>query len=443
MFDKALTEKIKVMAQVRVPRRIAERHAAVFDELLSKVDRYGRRYNVAAWLALYNFKLAADGPQAALEFIRGYGHVIPLDALLVIEERYFALTDSDALFEKRLLELLDRDGAGAAIRARLVGHYLRTGQLAQAIDLLRSLVGRAEGQAGALLRYSLRLGCWNEARAFLQECGQANVGDRLFARKASLEIDAAARRVAGALPSGHCFINLRRSTGRREGVRARWRALGIEAQFVDAVDGVEMSAGEYELWCPSARREPGSVGNGLSHLGAWRRLLETNEPHAFVFEDDAWPFADLAIGADLGGLIASCAADLLFVNERACYRWWEQEPRGFRPLALALASAESEQRAIGTDGYLVTRAGARKLIDNYEQDRVFSPTDWQMVLYCLTAAEVEHLPEGFARRTLTRNAALRKSTGAITAAVLNLPLVTQAITGLSTVGATNTLAARA
>jgi len=442
MFDEKVTDNIRTMAQIRIPRQTMRQYADTFRELVRRADRHGGSYDLNAWLAMYNFKLVIDGPEAALQTIRRYDRLIPLASLLTIEERYFAVTGADDQFEKRLLGLLERDDAAAVVRVKLVAHYLRLGQVSSAIDQLR-LVGQADGYAPALLRHSLRLGCWSEARSYLEECDKGTPWNRLLARKARLEIAAASRRPPGPLPADHCFISLPRSTGRHLGISARWTRLGVQPQFVDARDGLELSADEYRSWCPSARREYGSVANGLSHLRAWRRLLETSEPYAIVFEDDAWPFADLAIGDELTRLLAASKADLLFVNERGCYRWWEEDPRGFRTLASAIARADPRMRAPGGDGYVVTRAGAQKLIDNHEIDRMLCPTDWQMVLYSLTLAEIRALPEGVPRDLLERNAALRKSTDTVAAAVINFPLVDQAISGFSSVGASNALATRA
>jgi len=436
MFEDAVIKNIKVMARNRIARHhMHQRYSATFKEIVRNIDRHGRRYDLDTWLALYNFKVMTERPEAALEFIRGYGELIPLKSLLAIEERYFALTESDHLFEKRLLEVIKAGRNVPHIRTTLVSFYMRTGQLPQAIEVLRALVGNAKGHALTLLRHSLLLGCWDEARAFIEDCDP----QRPLVKKAQLEIQAASRRVPGPLPAGHCFINLPRSQGRRKGIQARWQALGIEPQFVDAVDGFTMPAAEYRLWCPTRRREPGSVANGLSHHGAWRRLLESSEPYAFVFEDDAWPFADLAIAAEIPAIMENSKTDLLFVNERVCYRWWQMEPHGFSPLLSSILRANEDPLRMGTDGYLVTRAGAQKLIENYKLDRVIGPTDGQMVLYSLSPEELANLPEGYMKTALSRHAAVRKSRHVVSAAVLNLPLVTQA-TRISTVDASYALA---
>jgi hypothetical protein len=92
----------------------------------------------------------------------------------------------------------------------------------------------------------------------------------------------------------------------------------------------------------------------------------------------------------------------------------------------------------------VTRAGAQKLVESYELDRVICPIDWQMILYALSPEQLASLPSGPIKTMLERNSARRKSTAVVASAVLNLPLVTQAITGgISTVSTSYVLAGSA
>ena len=90
-------------------------------------------------------------------------------------------------------------------------------------------------------------------------------------------------------------IHLERASGRRRSVEALVGALPIESEILPAVDGRALSAeeaGEAHVRVRYAPRYPfvlvrSEIGAFLSHRAAWRRIVDQNLDHAFVFEDDA------------------------------------------------------------------------------------------------------------------------------------------------------------
>lgn len=89
-------------------------------------------------------------------------------------------------------------------------------------------------------------------------------------------------------------INLPRSTDRRIHMRRQLERLGIEHEFIGAVDGAALTRGERK-WlvdedvvarAPDWLR-PGIIGCCLSHVDAYRAIVADDAPAALVLEDDA------------------------------------------------------------------------------------------------------------------------------------------------------------
>jgi len=90
-------------------------------------------------------------------------------------------------------------------------------------------------------------------------------------------------------------IHLERAAGRRASVDALLAALPVAGEIVPAVDGRALSEAEAATAHVRARYAPrypfalarSEIGAFLSHRAAWRRIVEEDLDHAFVFEDDA------------------------------------------------------------------------------------------------------------------------------------------------------------
>lgn len=83
-------------------------------------------------------------------------------------------------------------------------------------------------------------------------------------------------------------ISLRRRVDRRQRIEAHLATLGMTPTFVDAVDGAALqNAEQINEAVARTGMSPPEVGCYLSHLKAWRKLLESDEPYALVLEDDA------------------------------------------------------------------------------------------------------------------------------------------------------------
>lgn len=114
---------------------------------------------------------------------------------------------------------------------------------------------------------------------------------------------------------------------------------------------------------------PGELGCYASHYAVWQEFLDGDASQLLVLEDDTivdWSFLAKAVAVDLG------AAGILYL------RLYAKRPCPFRIL---LQNAIERQRSViefldrplGTQGYLLTRAGARRLVSHCR--RVRRPID--------------------------------------------------------------------
>lgn len=88
-------------------------------------------------------------------------------------------------------------------------------------------------------------------------------------------------------------INLKNSSNRRQLMDRQLRELGLEFEFVEAIEGQAMSREEQAELCDLSALEshpdwltPGAVGCALSHRLAWSRIANEGLKSALVMEDD-------------------------------------------------------------------------------------------------------------------------------------------------------------
>jgi glycosyl transferase family 25 len=100
-------------------------------------------------------------------------------------------------------------------------------------------------------------------------------------------------------------INMRRSPERRKNITAQLTAHGIDYEIIEAVDGRVLDLTDPQVIksiAPSFRAEdwflPTHVACAMSHLSAYRKVLEADLPWALVMEDDVTIPADLPVIAE-------------------------------------------------------------------------------------------------------------------------------------------------
>ena len=153
------------------------------------------------------------------------------------------------------------------------------------------------------------------------------------------------------------YLNLDQETRRRQSIEHQLGRFGLTAQRVDAVDGSQPLPAELSTYfSPGHVMDAGALGCYASHIKAWREILRQDLPHALVLEDDA------VLAPDLSRLLT----DLVM----ALPRGWDMVHLGSEPDRAVCEIARVGSHGIvqfsrvppGTVGYLLSRAGAQKLL---------------------------------------------------------------------------------
>ena len=148
----------------------------------------------------------------------------------------------------------------------------------------------------------------------------------------------------------------------------------------------------------------GTLGCFLGHVAAWEAFLATEHQAALVVEDDttfryALPQSVTAFGVPenydycfiSAGMAASAGPRPGAATEFVSV-----------PVAQAIRALWSTVRVPGTQGYLLSRAGAETLLRRTEEDGFFGDVDWRLVAYCMERESLENLPQStFAHQALT------------------------------------------
>lgn len=171
-------------------------------------------------------------------------------------------------------------------------------------------------------------------------------------------------------------INLLRRPDRRAFMQQQADRLGLEFDYIDAVDArtdapefaeVEVRGGLH------GRISRGDLACTLSHRKFWRLFLESGASHAVVLEDDA------ILADDCGQLFADSGWVPPGAEVVKLERHGKAKPifmdRVMRPAA-GRQVGRLYSKCAGTAGYLVSAAGARRLLAATE--RVDDPIDQMM-----------------------------------------------------------------
>jgi GR25 family glycosyltransferase involved in LPS biosynthesis len=113
----------------------------------------------------------------------------------------------------------------------------------------------------------------------------------------------------------------------------------------------------------------------------WELVAQSDCPHGLVVEDDV----------KVGNMRALREWriperwDVIFCNDRLAYPGGD----GLRPIAPAIPFVMEHRRAAGSDGYFLSKAGARQLLEFVEQDSFFAHVDMRLIAYSITLEEAE------------------------------------------------------
>ena len=84
------------------------------------------------------------------------------------------------------------------------------------------------------------------------------------------------------------IVNLKQSVERKQKIEAQLVALGLSAEFVEAVDGRELSEKERQSVTAQVNYAflPGEIGCALSHQQIYKKIIDENINNALILEDD-------------------------------------------------------------------------------------------------------------------------------------------------------------
>lgn len=243
------------------------------------------------------------------------------------------------------------------------------------------------------------------------------------AARAARRYERLARMVAHAPASGITpaivIINLDRNPDRLADIDFQFQSCQPPRFRVPGVEGSRLPASAIvQLGADPAMR--GTLGCFLSHAAAWEAMLARGLPHCLIIEDDVIPL--LPLPAHWGVFGIPRGFDICFVNDRLAPRAGRD---GFEavPLRDALHAFPPEDNAPGADGYLLSAAGARALLDWVAQDGFGGDVDWRLLAYGMTAAACDGLHDGHARDTLVRAQSTISRGNRLAAFVLTPPLI--------------------
>lgn len=184
-------------------------------------------------------------------------------------------------------------------------------------------------------------------------------------------------------------INLDRDRERYEAISAQlWAVSHIEPIRVSAFAGRTLSHTAAHILTGNSwsHEHKGTLGCFLSHVGVWETVSRYSDvPFALVTEDNA-NFIRIDMLKDLN-LPHDC--DVAFCNWRTAYPVDGQsdDVPYIRGIDGVLPYVAMHGQAIGTDGYLITPNGARKLVQFVAKDGLFTHVDMRMFAYAIDVTE--------------------------------------------------------
>lgn len=161
-------------------------------------------------------------------------------------------------------------------------------------------------------------------------------------------------------------ISLRQHANRREHLAGAFDAAGLGVEWIEAVDGRTVASddiirrGSYPR-AGSHALTPTQYGCYLSHVKCWQAFLETGAPFVAIFEDDVHLAED--IGVFLEQAQGWFPEDADIVKLETC----------LQPVRLESQSVDTvfgrelfrlRYRHLGSAAYILSRKGARKLLEN-------------------------------------------------------------------------------
>jgi GR25 family glycosyltransferase involved in LPS biosynthesis len=136
-------------------------------------------------------------------------------------------------------------------------------------------------------------------------------------------------------------------------------------------------------------RFKGTLGCFLSHFSAWERFLDTKADYALILEDDFRPL--IRFPETISALRLPPSFDICWLNEGMATSI--AGDFGVAPVTeVVLKRSSTTWTGNGGYGYLVSRPGATKLLEQVSEDGFFGDVDWRMLAYSLDPDIIYKLP---------------------------------------------------
>jgi glycosyl transferase family 25 len=200
-------------------------------------------------------------------------------------------------------------------------------------------------------------------------------------------------------------INRSKDMDRMSRFAASCRKWGISFERVEAIncadpefDFTPYEAEIAETFYGKTQFLRGAVGCFLSHVKAWRKIVEANIAGAIICEDDArflgpipHKIADYNFPND---------SDLIYLNQRIAeglcgiHNLMEDTApnlcfSALKDAAFKLFGVQSQISAPGGEGYFLTRNGALKALSIFKKHGVYMEVDWFLFFHSLSQEERE------------------------------------------------------
>ena len=162
-------------------------------------------------------------------------------------------------------------------------------------------------------------------------------------------------------------INLARSPDRRAHITAELRKTGLDYEIITAVDGRDVDLHDATVIGPSLLAKnafpAGTAGCALSHIRAYRRMVEDGLDEALILEDDVTLPADLAAVADAvaSHLTGAEVALLNYGSPDTCKI--SLEGSVYLPQSRLLALPIDVGQLVNAGAYVITREACLRMIE--------------------------------------------------------------------------------
>lgn len=155
----------------------------------------------------------------------------------------------------------------------------------------------------------------------------------------------------------HIFvINMARAADRRERIVSHLQDLGLEAEILPAIEGARVPP---EALPPGTHPDlsPGEIGCYLSHVRFWEIVVERGLEHAIVLEDD------VRCSPDLPGIVQQALASGTPFDALRLSALRPIHGETLTTLPAGTRIVLPNKNPSGTQGYLVSQEGARRLLE--------------------------------------------------------------------------------